>query len=330
MKKPSKSPRKLLKKSTKRGFFQNPIDKEFLKRKLEHELIKFDERLKRTKPNLTRYETMMQALDRTFEPLTNDSSIEDVKLSLSLNFAYDFPPVVKFLKFLNTLPRTNPAENSDQVRKCSTCKEANWTCRDCGKKCCPCFCGSKTNFERILTPEGWRTGKTTNEYLATCTTCSRKYNHKFFIKNPKSILMQIEDLEKKHFGEPDMKSDKIFDHGYTNDELSRIYTEYNLKKYLKTHKYVLYKVLSKKPFKIKIRLFKETKIQNELVIKIKDSELIMKLAIIFGLESNDPDIDPVKFLIDYEEDNKYPQPFEVWLQIKRFIKYYQKSVIVEK
>lgn len=228
----------------------------------------------------------------------------------------DLPPVKRFFKILDAefaKPKSNP-EKLVIKKKCSTCKTTPWECRDCGAKCCEHKCGNKTN-----------SGK-----LATCISCSQKNYDKIWRRNPESISKQIKTLENKYFGEPDMKSRIIFSFGYTNDELSRIYTEHNLKTYFKTRKYVLYKIISKKPFKIKIRLFKETKIQDEVILKIKNSELIMKLAIIFGLESNDPDIDPVKFLSDYEKDDKYPQPFEVWQQIKRFIKYYDKDVIVEK
>lgn len=94
------------KKSTKRGsfFIHNPIDLNLLKTQLNHEIIKYDEKLNKKQFNINRYEIMMKALDCTFEPLTNESSIEDLKLSLSFNFAPDFPPVVKFLKNLNKFP----------------------------------------------------------------------------------------------------------------------------------------------------------------------------------------------------------------------------------
>lgn len=172
------------KKSTKCGsfFIHNPIDLDFFKTQLNHEIIKYDEKLNKKQFNINRYEVMMRALDLAFEPLTNESSIEDLKLSLSFNFAPDFPPVVKFLKNLKTLPKSSLKSNPEipKTLKCSTCKEAKWTCRDCGRKCCPEFCGNKTNFEKILTSEGWPTGKLKNQYLATCIGCKQKNGHKFF------------------------------------------------------------------------------------------------------------------------------------------------------
>lgn len=111
-----------------------------------------------------------------------------------------------------------------------------------------------------------------------------------------------------------------FNNGFTIEELRKIYTEWHWENFIKNkNKYFLFEIISEKPFVIGLRLFNDTGIKDEIILKINNSNLIMKLAIILGLETNE-DVNPVKYLSWMENDEKYPHTYDDWKLIKRFIK----------
>lgn len=111
-----------------------------------------------------------------------------------------------------------------------------------------------------------------------------------------------------------------FKNGFTIEELRGIYTEWHWENFTKNkYKYFLFEIINEKPFIIGLRLFNDRGVKDEIILKINNSDLIMKLAIILGLETNE-DVNPIKYLLWMEEDEKYPHTYNDWKLIKKFIK----------
>jgi hypothetical protein len=119
-----------------------------------------------------------------------------------------------------------------------------------------------------------------------------------------------------------LNSDRIFEDGYSQKELkdylgkSSAHTK-RLK--LDNNKYFLYKIISEKPFKIKLRLFNASGIIKDIILRL-NKETALEIAIILGLEDNCND-DGKKYLIS-EKDEHFPHSMKDWNAILRIIRKY--------
>ncbi len=111
---------------------------------------------------------------------------------------------------------------------------------------------------------------------------------------------------------------KFSEHGYSDDDVKNMLTKHNYKKYkINNCKYVAYKIISEKPFKIIINLYQKSELKKSIILS-PSKTIALKLAIIFGLENNDPNPNGIIFLKHSKKD--YPYSLSTWKQIQYLIR----------
>jgi len=130
----------------------------------------------------------------------------------------------------------------------------------------------------------------------------------------KSLLKYQSDRKKVKI----LNSDRIFEDGYSQKELKDYLTPTHTKRLIAdNNKYFLYKIISEKPFKIKLRLFNASGVIKDIILKL-NKERALEIAIILGLEDNCND-DGMKYLIS-EKDEHFPRGMKTWNAILRIIR----------
>jgi len=134
----------------------------------------------------------------------------------------------------------------------------------------------------------------------------------------KSILKYQSDRKKVKI----FNSDRIFEDGYSRKELKDYLgnsSAHAKRLKLDNTKSFLYKIISEKPFKIKLRLFNAAGIIKDIILRL-NKEIALKIAIILGLEDNCND-DGMKYLIS-EKDEHFPHGMKDWNAVLRIIRKY--------